>query len=252
MSSLNICGFFCLASGHCVSSTKPNSTFKTYYCIYDTTVQCASAAAVGAELRIYSPMNDVILTDNMIALVFARAHILSSGGTVLLEASHLYPFPHDLSSDSYEDTIANVPSAFIFGVGTVGGGYGMLERPAKFSDAPVEKIKVFDINISDYVRNSTRLSIMQLMQVGPHWMNARVPIAGSTVHFFGPCWLIDPTGKIAISIESIVMNLGGPSVPPQVAPPPDFSSPSKCKCYVAFPSTTSSSVLSAQPGTLAM
>jgi hypothetical protein len=64
-------GFLCLAQGRRVMSTRPNTNTRTWHAHYVTSVQCANGDAFPAELRVYSPMNDVVHPDNTVAFIYA-------------------------------------------------------------------------------------------------------------------------------------------------------------------------------------
>ncbi|EMD31001.1 hypothetical protein CERSUDRAFT_36819, partial [Gelatoporia subvermispora B] len=101
MSSLTIVGFFALANGERVVSTKPNSTVRTAHCIYTTAVQCSPSVALPAQIRVYSPQNDVPLADGLVAFVVAKA-AFPLHESVLLDAYFVVPLPGDPTKEEYD------------------------------------------------------------------------------------------------------------------------------------------------------
>jgi hypothetical protein len=138
-------GFFGLAEGKRVMTTRPNNT-RIWHAHYTTTVQCADGSSLPANLRIYSPMNDILHSDNTVAFVYARAHIASTS-LVLMDASHVIPFPGDPLSDSYGDSVPNLPNPFVIALGHVSG---------KASHLP-DGSRTFPLALSEYVRDSTQV-----------------------------------------------------------------------------------------------
>ncbi|KIP03196.1 hypothetical protein PHLGIDRAFT_54813, partial [Phlebiopsis gigantea 11061_1 CR5-6] len=109
-------GFLGLASARRISS--PNSKGSTtWHYYYNTTIQTPTHA-IPAELRIYSPPDDVAHPDYTIAHVVAKAH-LAANGTALLDAISVAPVPGDPEDDSYEDRVPDLPYPFIFALGVV-------------------------------------------------------------------------------------------------------------------------------------
>src|SRR6267154_6240230 len=85
MSSFTMIGFFALASGRRLQTTKPGTTTRTWHAHYTTTIQCISPPYLPADVRIYSPINDVLHPENTIAFIVARVHVPSTGD-ILLDA----------------------------------------------------------------------------------------------------------------------------------------------------------------------
>jgi hypothetical protein len=145
MSSLALMGFFGLAEGKRVMTTRPNNT-RIWHAHYTTTVQCTDGSSLPANVRIYSPMNDVLHPDDTVAFIYARAHI-SASSTVVMDASHVVPVPGNALDDSYEDSVPNLPNPFVIALGHVSG---------KASHLP-DGSRTFPIAVSEYVRDSTQL-----------------------------------------------------------------------------------------------
>jgi hypothetical protein len=92
------------------------------------------------NVRIYSPMNDVLHVNNTIAFVYARAHI-PTNSIVVMDASHVLPFPGDPQTDSYEDSVPNLLNPFMIALGHVSGNGSYLP----------EGSQMFPILVSEYV-----------------------------------------------------------------------------------------------------
>ncbi|KAI6117164.1 hypothetical protein EDD17DRAFT_1463143, partial [Pisolithus thermaeus] len=93
-----------MAEGHCISSMKSNSAMRTYHCLYTTALHSTGGVSFPDKPGIYSPFNDVILTNNTVGYVMAKAYfpLDAPEKKILLEASHFFPLPGDPSSDAYE------------------------------------------------------------------------------------------------------------------------------------------------------
>ncbi|KIN96374.1 hypothetical protein M404DRAFT_163219 [Pisolithus tinctorius Marx 270] len=148
MSTTTVVGFFALSGGHHVQSTRGGNGAKTYHCFYNSAVQCTSSVVFPAQLCVYSPFNDMLLADDSVAYVIARAYILSSipRDPILLEAVDLATVPGDPSSEEYEATIPDSPCPYIFGVGSV------TTRATSLLDGVT---KAFSVTSSDFVRDAT-------------------------------------------------------------------------------------------------
>jgi hypothetical protein len=149
MSSLAFVGFFCLAEGKRVMTTRANNT-RIWHVHYTSTVQCADGTALPANIRIYSPMNDVPHSDNTIAFIYARAHVTNTH-SVLMDASEIVPCPGDPEDDSYQDSVPDMPNPFIIALGHVSG------KPSHLPDGS----RSFPLTVSEYVRDNTQLSTIR-------------------------------------------------------------------------------------------
>ncbi|KAI6117168.1 hypothetical protein EDD17DRAFT_1484632, partial [Pisolithus thermaeus] len=68
--------FLVLVGGeHLRKSVKTGSVTLAYHSIYGMTIQCTSGVIYPASLCIYSPFNDVILPDNTVAFIEAKASV---------------------------------------------------------------------------------------------------------------------------------------------------------------------------------
>ncbi|KAI6146724.1 hypothetical protein BKA82DRAFT_29428 [Pisolithus tinctorius] len=151
MSMTTVVGFFALSGGRHVQSTRGGNGAKTYHCFYNTAVQCTSGVVFPAQLRVYSPFNDTLLTDDTVAYVIARAYIPSSipRDPILLEAADLAAVPGDPSSEEYEATIPDSPCPYIFGIGSV---------TTRATSLPDGVTKAFSVMSSDFGRDATMSS----------------------------------------------------------------------------------------------
>ncbi|KAI6169805.1 hypothetical protein EDD17DRAFT_1521521 [Pisolithus thermaeus] len=151
MSATIVFGFFALANGERVKTFRAGSSTATYHCVYETTIQCTSGVVFPAMLRVYSPFNDVVLSDNTVAFVSAKAAIPAnvSGEPVLLEGIYVVPVPGDANTEDYEHHIPDFPHPMIVALGSVSG------QPKTLCDGTS---KAFDITSNDYVRDSRMTS----------------------------------------------------------------------------------------------
>ncbi|KIP08005.1 hypothetical protein PHLGIDRAFT_53694, partial [Phlebiopsis gigantea 11061_1 CR5-6] len=102
MSTFILSGYLGLASPRRISS--PNSRgATTWHYHYSTTIQTPTAS-IPAELRVYSPPEDVPHPDFTIADVVAKVHI-ASNGTAMMDAITISPFPGDPLDDEYENQV---------------------------------------------------------------------------------------------------------------------------------------------------
>ena len=146
MSSFAFIGFLCLAQGRRVMTTWPNNT-QTWHAHYVTSIQCPNSAGLPADLRIYSPMNNILHIDNTVVFVHACAQI-TQNGTVLLDASHLVPRAGNPEDDDYETMIPDFPYPFVITLGNVSGRQSHM----------VNGSHIFPMAVSEYVRDSVQLS----------------------------------------------------------------------------------------------
>ncbi|KAH9949771.1 hypothetical protein B0H21DRAFT_725800 [Amylocystis lapponica] len=201
MSAFCTFGFFALTAGRRTTATSPSGS-STYFCYYNTTIQCRSGAMLPAELRVYSPPSDVILRDDTVAFVGAKV-FAPLQATALLEAYCLYPCPGDPTSDDYESSIPDMPHPIVYGVGVVRGNHTVLEDG---------KSKAFPVSVQDRLRNESMSCVIQCMYAGdsPRWKNVPPPNPNSCIHFTGVCSRVRADGLLGIVIESITFNVGPP------------------------------------------
>ena len=148
MGSFTLIGFLALTGGKRVVSTKSS---KLYYCFYTTTIQCSGGVDIPAEIRVYSPYNDVPHPDDTIAFVIARAYC-PLNNTALLDAYHLIPVPGNLTETEYQlQRVPDCPHPFVSGTGAVSGTEVLADGVTKS----------FSVVVSDYVRDSTKSSTVQ-------------------------------------------------------------------------------------------
>ncbi|KAI5983435.1 hypothetical protein EDC04DRAFT_3130985 [Pisolithus marmoratus] len=203
MSLLMVTSFLAVVEGSHISSVKPNSATKTYYCVYTTVLHSTSGVSLPAELHIYSPFNDMVLPDETIGYVVVKAYIPSTAPEekILLEASHFFPVPGDPSLEAYEQSIPDCLSPFIVSLGTV---------PMWTETLSDGITRVFSVAVSDYVRDGMRSSVMQCVFDGAHacWNRTPSPSLNSHVHFFGMLAGVAAGGGISVSLDNIVLNIG--------------------------------------------
>jgi len=235
MSSFTIFGFFALASGCRQQTLKPGTAIRTWHAHYTTTIQCVTPPYVPADLRIYSPINDILHPDNTIAFVVARVHVPHTGD-ILLDALHIVPCPSDPLSDSYNDAVPNFQFPMVYGLGIVSSPHETFPNGST----------AFSVALSEYVRDASQQSTVQyvfschtvitaqncvrciLNRTIAHWKNTPVPAVNSLILFYGICSQFTLNGMLGIEIEGITLNVGPPSQPTLTGGPPDESgSPSK-------------------------
>lgn len=150
MSSFTIIGFFGLANGHRLQTVKPGTDIRTWHAHYTTTVQCTNPPFLPADLRIYSPINDILHADNTIAFVIARVHVPHSGDT-LMDALHIIPCPGDPSQDSYDETVPNFQFPMVCGLGVVSSSPETLTNGST----------AFCVTLTEYVRDASHQSTIR-------------------------------------------------------------------------------------------
>ncbi|KAH7907760.1 hypothetical protein BJ138DRAFT_1014023 [Hygrophoropsis aurantiaca] len=233
MSSLTMFGFLALGAGRRVMSIKPGSSSKTWHCFYASVVQLSSGQSLPAEIRAYSPFNDVVHPDNTVAFIVAKAHF-PAHDTLLLDAYHIIPVPGNPSDDSYDNHLPDCPHPFVLGIGSV---------PVKTDVLADGVSKAFEVITSEYVRDSVKSTSVQCVFDGtsPRWSNTPVPNVNSIVQFFGTCAALTPSGVIRVNVENIVLNIG----PSASSNSTSLSSPSptKRRKFNAFVSPQPSYVL---------
>jgi hypothetical protein len=142
--------FFALANGHRLQTLKPGTSVRTWHAHYATTIQCITPPYVPADLRIYSPINDVLHPDNTIAFVVARVHIPHTGD-ILLDALHIVPCPGNPSDDSYDDTVPDFQFPMVYGLGVVSSPHESLPNGST----------AFSVALTEYVRDANQQSTVQ-------------------------------------------------------------------------------------------
>ncbi|KAH7919836.1 hypothetical protein BV22DRAFT_996804, partial [Leucogyrophana mollusca] len=139
-------GFLCLAAGRRLNTTKPGAPSKTYHAFYATALQCSSGSSVPAEIRVYSPFNDIVHPDNTVAFVVAKAYF-PNNDTVLLDASHVIAMPGNPASEDYEASLPDCAVPFLLALGSV---------PSKFELLPDGVSKAFNVVGSDFIRDGVK------------------------------------------------------------------------------------------------
>jgi hypothetical protein len=196
-------------------STQANNT-RIWHAHYTSSVQCIDGTCLPANIRIYSPMNDIPHADNTIAFVYARAHV-TNDSMVLMDASHVVPCPGNPKDETYEDSVPDLPHPFVIALGHVSG---------KASHFP-EGSHTFPLTVSDYVRDNTQMSTIRYVDLyfmplfhhstlfqstvfnsaRPRWKNTNIPFPGTIVLVIGQCARVLDRGTLAVDIENIVLNV---------------------------------------------
>ncbi|KAI6122426.1 hypothetical protein EV401DRAFT_2166869, partial [Pisolithus croceorrhizus] len=119
MSATIVFSFFTLANSEHVKMFRASLSMATYHCIYKTMIQCTSGVVFPAMLHVYSPFNDVVLSDNTMAFMLAKAAIPAnvSGEPVLLKGIYVIPVPSNANTEDYEHHIPNFPHPMIVALG---------------------------------------------------------------------------------------------------------------------------------------
>ncbi|KAH9948376.1 hypothetical protein B0H21DRAFT_690211 [Amylocystis lapponica] len=242
MSTLTTFGFFGLGAGRRASARTRNGN-TTFFCYYTTTLQCSAGGMIPAELRVYSPRDDVPLADDTIAFVVARLFV-PLNGTALLDAYSLFPVPGDPASDAYEAAIPDMPYPFVYGLGIV---------RSKWAPLPDGTSKAFTVDVHERVRDEQKPTSVQCVFPGgtPRWQTVPVPNPNSYIHFMGTCARISSEGGLSVDIESIVFNVGpspvtagGGSLPAAGGPPATPTKRRKFNSALSSPAASSSAAAS--------
>jgi hypothetical protein len=156
MSSFIIVGFVGLTSGRRVRSdvTRPDGTpLVLWHVIYDTCIICAQPPSLPAELRKYSPINDVVYPDDTVAFIVAKAYVppVNISKTVLLDTILMIPVPGDPSSTEYNERVPDLCTPLVFGIGTV----------ATAQDSAPNTPVYFPTTVSEFVRGSPKQTLLQ-------------------------------------------------------------------------------------------
>jgi hypothetical protein len=252
MSSFTVLGFFALASGRRLQTLKPGTTTRTWHAHYTTTIQCINPPYLPADLRIYSPINDIVHADDTIAFVVARLYVPPTGD-VLLDAIRIVPCPGDPSNDSYDETVPNFQFPMVYGLGVVSSVHETLPNGST----------VFPVTLTEYVRDTSQQSNVLcvecysysvsitdtpflrclLNRTIPRWKNTPVPAINSVVHFYGICAQISSHGLLTIEIEGITLHISPPPLPTS-STPDEGGSPSKKRRFQTHASPRKSTVVS--------
>ncbi|KAH9916160.1 hypothetical protein B0H21DRAFT_886979 [Amylocystis lapponica] len=225
MSTFTTFGFFGLGAGRRASARTRNGN-TTFFCYYTTTLQCSDGDMIPAELRVYSPRDDVPHPDDTIAFVVAKLFVPLKG-TALLDAYSVYAVPGDPASDTYEASIPDMPYPFVYGLGIVRSKWGPL---------PDGTSKAFIVDVHERVRDEAKPSSVQCVFPGgsPRWQTVPAPNPNSFIYFMGTCARVSTEGGLSINIESIVFNVGpspgsagGGGLPPGGGSPGSPGTPTK-------------------------
>ncbi|KAM5542575.1 hypothetical protein V8D89_003670 [Ganoderma adspersum] len=238
-------GFFAIANGvrqpvvKPVSPTKkasstPSASSSTWYNFYSTTIQYSdAAAALPAQIRVYSPPGDLPLAEDTIAFMVAKVHIPDKG-LILLDAICMHPLPGNPQSSDYEDGAPDMLYPYVYGIGTSKG------KAETLADG---KSKGFTVLVEERVRDKQEKSSVfcVLDGISPRWVNVPPPSPNSLISFLGVCSGIRADGKLTIALEMVSYNpspAAPPSSPPLADPSPQTPSVKRRK-FVAFQPSSS-------------
>jgi hypothetical protein len=156
MSVFMLFGNFCLAGGERLPTprtTAANTPINVYHVYYDTTIKLLNGD-LQAQLRVYSPMGNVPLPNNTVVFAVTHAHI-DKESPALLEAQVVFPYPGDPSDETYQDGLPDFPATFFVGVGPSRTSANVKEY------APDGQSRAFTLDLSDYVRDALKPSLVQ-------------------------------------------------------------------------------------------
>ncbi|KAI6108632.1 hypothetical protein EV401DRAFT_2116361 [Pisolithus croceorrhizus] len=220
MSATIVFSFFVLANSKHMKMFRAGSSMATYHCIYETTIQCTSGVVFPAMLHVYSPFNDIVLSDNTVAFVSVKATIPAnvSREPVLLKV------PSDANTEDYKCHIPNFPHPMIVMLGSVSS------QPKALCDGTS---KAFDITSNDYIWDSRMTSTVCCVfdTACPHWSKTPVPNQNTVVFYIGHFSDTATSGSLQVELESIALNVGIVDTKLNVGTP--SSSPSKRQKFMA-------------------
>ncbi|KAI6103851.1 hypothetical protein EV401DRAFT_2130510 [Pisolithus croceorrhizus] len=207
MSATIVFGFLALSNRDRVKTFRAGLSTTTYHCVYKTTIQCTSGIVVLAMLHVYSPFNDVMLPDNMVAFVSTKVCIpmTTLHDPMLLKGICVVAVLGDPTSDNYKSGIPNLPHLMIVGLGSVTSPTRTLVDGTS---------KAFDVISSDYVWDMKMVSTVCCVfdSARPQWSKTPVPNQNMTIFY---------VGGLHMELESIALNIGmesRPSVSTSVSP----------------------------------
>jgi len=151
MSSLTVVGLFSLAQGRQIKSEGTRSTTYTHY---SSAWRCSNLTDAPVDIRIFSPGADSIMSDFTTILLIGNVFIPSGPGTILIDATHTFPFPGDPNyADAYDRHIPECLYPFVFVTGHV---------HSLSSDGDLyETCRWITIATSSYIRGSAKPSIIK-------------------------------------------------------------------------------------------
>ncbi|KAF8496088.1 hypothetical protein JB92DRAFT_2747165 [Gautieria morchelliformis] len=141
----------CLSGGNRQSSVAPASGNRTWHCYYNSAIKCNDRTLLPVDIRIYSPMNDVVHPDLTMGRVIGRA-VKPPDGPMLVDAYVITPFPGDPVSPQYDIHLPQSTTAYVWALGTV---------MTPLEQMPDGKSRCFNLAVSDFVRDSNKLSTLQ-------------------------------------------------------------------------------------------
>ena len=115
---------------------------------YYTALILRQPPAAPVKIHVYSLLNEVIITDQMVMHVVAKVYIPppEHPGDILMEAMSIAPIPGDPSWEMYDSGLPELPHPFVFGHGHMCG----LSTELRDGQA------LFSLSLSDYVHGATQ------------------------------------------------------------------------------------------------
>jgi hypothetical protein len=155
MSSFTIIGFFALAEGNRVRTTKPGSSTSVCHCHYASSIQCSHGTPINAQIRVFSPATDPhIHPDDTVVFVIGSAWMEKDRQIrILIDADHMIAMPGDPTSDDYDEKMPDFRFPIVNAVGHV------LNTHHNTYENHTE-VEV-NVSVSDYVRGQIQHSTIQ-------------------------------------------------------------------------------------------
>ncbi|EIW85870.1 hypothetical protein CONPUDRAFT_150645 [Coniophora puteana RWD-64-598 SS2] len=204
MSVAIVVGMLGLANG--IRCSESNGSSQTFYCYYDSALHCSQTRSAPAQIRVYSPKRDQVLPNDTVAFVIAKAYF-ERGGTILLDTQpqQFFPIPGDPSDEHYLDHVPEFSHPMLFAVGRV--------CPTSSGDSVASPVRRFDLAVSEYVRNSTQHSTVELAcdTSTLRWANTPTPSVNTGVGVLAVASGVTTAGVMRFDLLSLALNVS-PSV----------------------------------------
>ncbi|KAF8532446.1 hypothetical protein JB92DRAFT_3138414 [Gautieria morchelliformis] len=199
MSTINLTANLCVTGGH------RQTTSPTYYCHYNTVLQTTHEdMTIPVDIHVYSPPGECLLPDNTIAHIVGRIFGPPSS-KVLMDVISIVPYPGDPKADNYEDNIPDDTSVAIWGVGAV------ISNAEYGADS---KMCIFNLAISDYVRDATKSFTLGCIYDGNsvRWNRTPAPNINTVIYVYGLLKDVDEQGNLSIVVDHVALNLGSGTI----------------------------------------
>ncbi|KAJ6466371.1 hypothetical protein C8R45DRAFT_839115, partial [Mycena sanguinolenta] len=229
--SFIVTGIFSLRDGRKVSTPRAGAS-AVYHNHYITAIQCMNGRRIQGQLRVYSPHTDPILPNDTVILAFAKA-LFPPGRDAILDVFRVSVFPGNPASETYEDSMPDLPVPVVHALGHVSGPHHTLDDG--------HSSRAFPVTIGDYVHNSSQTCQIEAVYDGStkRWTSTVLPHVNSCVQISGVCRELSPTGVLRINLDHIVLNVA-PRTSQDSGGADD--SPSKRRKYTAFAADTSAAL----------